>query len=453
MHPGVRALAGAIVTATLAAACGGAVTEQVVGPGIVRCQIGLSAPPQTVPAAGSTLTLNVDTARDCSWTATPETGWVQVTPRSGQGSGPITLSVSANADTRARSAAVTVNDASVRINQEALPCRFDFDPQHVRINPEGGSTTIRVTTSEACEWRASIQAGWVRVLTERGTGSGAVELEIGRNDGPVRAAALTVAGQTIEVTQDSFSAPRPPVTCTFAIDSERASFRSTGGGGSVRVITEPGCPWNAAAQASWVSVAQPTGIGPGALAYTVAAHTSTVSDRSGTLTVAGKTHSISQQACALTLDPSGQTFGSPGGSSSVRVNTEPGCTWTASSSAGWVSVSRASGSGPDALPYQVAVNGSTTEDRSASITVSGRTHAVRQTAFRPEEIAREGTLSDVSGSCPSFTFAVGGRVFVTDQHTKFDAGCDKIRNGARAFVRGTLLPDGRVLATQVDIDD
>jgi hypothetical protein len=135
------------------------------------------------------------------------------------------------------------------------------------------------------------------------------------------------------------------------------------------------------------------------------------------------------------------------------VNTAPGCTWTAASGAAWVSLSRASGSGPDALQYQVAVHTSTTDDRSASITVSGRAHAVRQSAFRPEEISREGTLSDVSGSCPSFTFAVAGRVFVTDQHTKFDAGCDKIRHGARAFVRGTLLPDGRVLATQVDIDD
>jgi hypothetical protein len=470
MHLSVRALAGAVVTATVAAACGGAVTEQVVGPGTVRCQIGVSTPPQTVPAVASSLTLNVDAARDCAWTATSETSWVQVAPPSGQGSGPITVAVAANADTRARSAAVAVNDTSVRINQDPMPCRFDFDPQHVRINPEGGATAIRVTTSDACEWRASIQASWVRLLTERGTGSGTVELEVSRNDGTLRSAAIAIAGQTVEVTQDSFPEapgapgapavpgvpgvpPPPPVTCTFAIDSDRASFRSSGGGGSVRVTTEPGCPWSAAAQVPWVTVAQPSGVGPGVLAYTVAAHTSTVSDRSGALTVAGKTLGISQQACALSLDPSNQTFGSPGGGGAVRVNTEPGCTWSASSGAAWVSLARSSGSGPDALPFQVAVHTSITEDRSTSITVSGRTHGIRQTAFRPEEISREGPLSDVSGSCPGFTFAVGGRVFVTDQHTKFDGGCDKIRNGARAFVRGTLLADGRVLATQVDIDD
>jgi hypothetical protein len=441
----------------LTAACGGAVTEQVLGPGVVRCQIAVSSPPPTVPPAASTLALNVEAARDCSWTATADSSWVRVTPESGQGSSPLSVAIAANADTRARSAAVVINDASVRINQEPTPCRFDLDPQHARLSADGGRTAIRVTTTEACDWRASSQASWVRVLTDRGTGSGSVEIDASRNDGAVRSTTLTIAEQTVDVTQDPINAgpppPTPPATCTFGIDPERASFRSTGGAGSVRVVTEPGCPWSAAAHTPWLTLAQPTGVGPGALAYTVGVHTSTVSDRSGTLTVAGRTHSVTQQACTVTVDPSGQTFGSPGGAGTVRVNTEPGCTWTASSGADWIALARSSGTGPEVLTYQVAVHTSTAGDRAAHITVAGRTHSVRQTAFRPEEVSREGTLSDVGGSCPSFTFVVGGRTFVTDQHTKFDAGCDKIRNGARAFVRGSLLPDGRVLATQVDIDD
>jgi hypothetical protein len=185
----------------------------------------------------------------------------------------------------------------------------------------------------------------------------------------------------------------------------------------------------------------------------VAAHTSTTTDRSGTLTVAGRTHTVSQQACPLAIDPGSQTFGSPGGAGAIRVSTEPGCTWTASSGADWIALSRSNGSGPDTLGYQVGVYTSRDVDRSSSIVVVGRTHSVRQTAFRPEEIAREGTMSNVSGSCPNVSFTVGDRVFVTNQNTKFDAGCEKIANGARAFVRGELLPDGRVLATQVDLDD
>jgi hypothetical protein len=447
------------VSALVAAACGGAVTEQVVGPGTVRCQIAVSTPPQTVPAAASSVTLNLDAERDCAWTASGETAWLQVAPAAGQGSAALTVTVGANTDTRARSAAVVVNDTSVRINQDAMPCRFDLDPQNARINAEGGHTAIRVVTTDACEWRASSGAVWVRVLTERGTGTGSVEIDVSPNDGPGRSTAVSIAGLRVDVLQDSATgspggpAPTPPASCTFTIDPDRASFRSVGGSGSVRVVTEPGCPWSATPGAEWLSIPQASGTGPGVLGYVVGAHTSTVSDRSGTLTVAGRTHTVNQQACTVTLDPGSQSFGSPGGGGAIRVNTEPGCTWSASSGAGWISLARSNGAGPDTLQYQVAVYEVTGVDRSAAITVAGRTHDVRQAAYRAEEISVEGTLSNVSGSCPNFTFAVGGRMFMTDQRTRFDTECEKVRNGVRAFVRGIVLPDGRVLASQFDIDD
>jgi hypothetical protein len=459
MQLSLQRLLTATVSALVAAACGGAVTEQVVGPGTVRCQIGVSSPP-AVPATGSSVTLNIDAARDCTWTASSDTSWVQVTPASGQGSGTLTVAVTANPDTRARSGAVLVNDTSVRISQDATPCRFDVDPRNEQVDATGGRTAIRVVTTDACEWRASSEANWLRVVTERGTGTGRVELEVSRNDGPARSTALSIAGLRVDVLQDSPSGPAtppapppPPPNCTFAIDADRASFRSIGGAGSVRVITEPGCPWTASAQPSWLSIPQASGSGPGAVAYVVAAHTSTVSDRSGTMTVAGRTHTVSQQACPVTVDPGSQAFPSQGGGGAVRVNTEPGCTWSASSGADWISISRSSGAGTDSLQYQVGVYTSTATDRAGAITVAGRTHEVRQAAYRAEEISREGILSDVSGSCPNFTFVMVGRVFITDQRTKFDTECEKVRTGAKAFVRGTVLPDGRVLVSQLDIDD
>lgn len=458
MQLSLQRLIAATLSAAIAAACGGSVTEQqVVGPGTVRCQISVSPPPQTVPATPSNVTLEVEAGRDCTWTASSETSWVQVTPVTGQGNGRLTIAVGGNPDTRARSAAVLVNDTSVRINQDATPCRFAVDPQSEHVDATGGRTAVRVTTTDACEWRASSEASWARVLTERGTGTGRVEIEVSRNDGPVRSAALSIAGVRVEVVQDSPSgppAPPPaPPNCTFTIDSDRASFRSTGGAGSLRIATEPGCSWTASSQASWLSIPQAGGSGPGAVAYVVAAHTSTVSDRSGTITVAGRTHTVTQQACALTLDPGSQAFASHGGGGAVRVNTEPGCTWSASSGADWISISRSSGAGPDALQYQVGVYTSSAVDRAGTITVAGRTHDVRQAAYRAEEISREGILTDLSGSCPNFTFVVAGRVFMTDQRTKFDTECEKVRNGVKAFVRGTVLPDGRVLVTQFDIDD
>ena len=371
----IRKCVAAAFFSIIAASCGGTATEQVIGPGEVRCQISVTQVPPLPPGA-STVTANVTAARDCTWTASTEAAWVDVSPASGQGTAPVTVVVAANPETRPRSAALIINDIPVTISQDGLPCRFELSAHESRAGHEGGRASVRVSTSEACEWRASSSAHWVRVVTDQGSGAGTVDLEVSRNDGPERSTTLTIAGLQFVVSQEGFStsppsppsAPLPPV-CTFAIDPERRVFESPGGVGSVRVITEPGCQWTAATQTPWMSI------------------------------------------------------------------------------------SRSGGTGPDTLQYFVAVYTARDVDREGSITVAGRTHSVRQALFRPEEVAREGVLASVSGSCPNFSFTVGGRVFVTDARTRFDAGCDKVRNGVRAFVRGELLPDGRVLATQVDIDD
>jgi len=454
--PASRARALVVCLALTATSCGGTTTEQIIGPDPVRCQLSVTGAPQSVPPDGSRVSLNVATARDCTWTASSDASWVQVSPTSGQGDGTIMATVAANAQTRPRAAVVAVNEIAVNINQNGVPCAFELSTREIRIGIDGGRTSIRVSTTADCEWRASTSAAWIRILTDRGTGSGTVDIEISRNQGSERSATLSIGGVTVAVSQQDSNGPppppAPPPTCTFAIDSERVSFPAAGGTGAVRVVTEPGCSWTVSSQTSWVVPSRAAGNGPETLQYQVAANTSTTAGRSGTLLIAGRTQRIEQQACPLTLDPASQSFGSPGGPGSVRIVTDAGCTWSAASSSDWISVGRSSGAGPDSLAYLVAVNTSTTNARSGSVSVSGRTHAVSQAPFTAEEIAREGMLSDVSGACPSLTFVVGGRAFVTDERTRFD-DCSKVRNGARAYVRGQLLPDGRILAAQVEIDD
>jgi hypothetical protein len=436
--------------------CGGTTTEQIVGPDPVRCQLAVTGVPQTVPPDGSRVALSVAAARDCTWSVSTDAPWVQVTPTSGQGDGAVTAAVSANAQTQPRSAVIAVNEITVTLNQSGVPCVFELGTREIRAGVEGGRSSIHVSTTAACEWRASSSESWIRILTDRGTGSGTVEIEVSRNQGSERSAMLSIAGVNVAVTQQDSSdpppPPPPPPTCTFAIDSDRASFPSAGGAGALRVVTEPGCPWTASSPVSWVALSRGAGSGPDTLQYQVSANTSTTADRSGSLLVAGRTHRVEQQACPLSVDPGSQSFSSAGGPGSVRIVTNAGCAWTAASSNDWISMGRSSGSGPDTLSYLVAVHTATTGGRSGSVTVSGRTHSVNQVAYTAEEIAREGVLSDVSGACPSLTFVVGGRVFLTDHRTRFD-DCSKVRNGARVYVRGQLLADGRILAVQVDIDD
>lgn len=94
----------------------------------------------------------------------------------------------------------------------------------------------------------------------------------------------------------SGSAPILPPPCTFTVSPTSQSFASGGGSGSVTVTTQSGCSWTAASNAPWITITSGTsGIGSGTVNYSVAANTSGMS-RTGTLTIAGQTVTVTQTA-------------------------------------------------------------------------------------------------------------------------------------------------------------
>ena len=83
--------------------------------------------------------------------------------------------------------------------------------------------------------------------------------------------------------------------------------------------------------------------------------------------------------CTYSIFPTSRSFTEAGGTGTVDVMTQPGCTWTASESASWIAItSGSSGNGSGTVTYQVAAN--TGGARSATITAAGRSHIVSQTS-------------------------------------------------------------------------
>jgi hypothetical protein len=64
-----------------------------------------------------------------------------------------------------------------------------------------------------------------------------------------------------------------------------------------------------------------------------------------------------------------------------------------------------------------------------------------------------GTVTGLSGSCPSITFTVRNTIVRTDGATVFRDACTRILNATRVEVRGTMNGNGRLLATRVELDD
>lgn len=82
--------------------------------------------------------------------------------------------------------------------------------------------------------------------------------------------------------------------------------------------------------------------------------------------------------CSFAISPSDATFDSNGGTGSVAVNVAAGCTWNATSDAGWIGISGGrSGNGPGTIAYSVDAN-TDLQSRSAVVTVGGRSHSISQ---------------------------------------------------------------------------
>lgn len=83
--------------------------------------------------------------------------------------------------------------------------------------------------------------------------------------------------------------------------------------------------------------------------------------------------------CTFSLAPTSQSFPAAGGSSSVSVTTQQGCSWSAVSNAPWITItSGTSGTGSGTVMYSVASNKKGTGPRSSSITIAGQTFSVAQ---------------------------------------------------------------------------
>jgi len=64
-----------------------------------------------------------------------------------------------------------------------------------------------------------------------------------------------------------------------------------------------------------------------------------------------------------------------------------------------------------------------------------------------------GLVAGLTGQCPTITFMVRDRTVTTGANTKFENGCDKIKNNVRVEAKGALAPNGALLASSVELDD
>ena len=183
-------------------------------------------------------------------------------------------------------------------------------------------------------------------------------------------------------------------TCTYALDSTRQSLTTAGGKVMVGVISA--CAWSASSSLTWATIVSgASGIGSGTVTIQVAPNTG--AGRTGSITIAGQTFSISQSGmqCTYSLYPSGQAFPIVGGAGRIAITASSGCTWSTSGLPAWIGItSGASGIGSGAVVYQAAANAG--GRRSATFSVAGKTFTVEQASASTPGLGIAGSMAQIA---------------------------------------------------------
>jgi Viral BACON domain len=281
-------------------------------------------------------------------------------------------------------AGCTSRSASTPTTPTVSCTAFAIDPSSTTVDANGGDRTIAVTANSECSWTAAVASGSDAIAITDGSsgkGNGTVKITVKVNPGAERRATITIGTATATVTVTIVQ--QASVPCTLSVDPTSAPFRSSGGSATITVTAQgTACTWTAQTSDPFITITSgASGTGNGTVAFTVAANTGAF--RSGTLIVAGKTVTVTQDAvgvCVSSLAPASQTFDGGVNDGSIVVSAPDTCGWQVVSRASFVEITGAMrGNGNGLVAYRVAAN-SSGGVRTGTISIGGVDFVVIQSA-------------------------------------------------------------------------
>ena len=319
----------------------------------------------SAPAAGLEQTVTFQTNQD--WSATPDAGWVTVTPASGSaadGSATITFSVAKNDTFDARSAKVSVKagplSATITVNQAGKDVVFTLSDQQLNAETAGLEKTIEFESN--ADWTASSDASWLTVTPASGKASDAkvsITIKAEENDTfDARTAKINVtAGKKSAV----ITVNQAGKDVIFTLSDQQLNAETAGLEKTIEF--ESNADWTASSDASWLTVTPASGKASDAkVSISIKAEKNTLAKtRNAKVSVSAGSKSavitVSQEAAPayVKVTPaSDKPFGYSGLETSISV--ESNAAWTVSCDAGWLEVSPSNGEGNGTVNVKAGMN-------------------------------------------------------------------------------------------------
>ncbi|MGI8991213.1 MAG: TIGR03790 family protein [Bryobacteraceae bacterium] len=217
---------------------------------------------------------------------------------------------------------------------------------------------------------------------------------------------------------------------------------SAGGSASAQIIsigsTGSNLSFTAASSANWLVLSSQGGMTPASISVSVSSNLMP-GNYAGTITLSGSgiavpavipvSLTVTAAQCTYNIGSPGQSFGATGGNGSVAVSAGPGCAWSASSNAGWLTISDGgSGGGNGTVAFTVAANGSSVS-RTGSLSIAGRTFTVAQAGAALTGVIPTVVFHDIFGGMRLATFGSTvihdwGGIFASDPGMARNAAAD-----------------------------
>ncbi|HEX8772718.1 MAG TPA: M12 family metallo-peptidase [Pyrinomonadaceae bacterium] len=326
------------------------------------CSYGLSSTGQSFGAGAGTGSVSVTADAGCNWLATSNTSWISIVGVGnsdsglnyvGNGNSTISYSLSPN-NGYTRKGTMSIAGRTYTVTQAGAQPECAVQPISI------GQTVNGTLSTSDCGAMWKSYFAYTHRYSFNGMAGQQIQISLGSTDfnpdlyltGPdgARVASSNQNGGTanayipspsslltlpqtgtyiLEVTSFDgrmlgFYTLTSNAPCTYSISPASKNFPSGSGTGSVSVTATSGCSWTATSNdPSFITITGGTsGNGNGTVAYAIAANT-TATPRTGTLTVAGQTFTVTQDAAppprTIQLSQASYTVSEGAGSLNITV--------------------------------------------------------------------------------------------------------------------------------------
>jgi probable HAF family extracellular repeat protein len=373
------------------------------------CAFSVSPTSLTIPSAATTVQFNVTaSAGGCSWSAS---GY-NATPANGTGNGVATLTIPQNTNGSTLIRVASIAGQQVEIFQTGVACTASLNPASVEV-PASGATNnaINVTIPQGCLYVTSNPGpSWITINSgASGEQSGQLLYSVAPNTSTMpRTGTMNIGGATFQITQDG-------LPCSVTVDASHlpGSFATGGDSGTIYITANgPNCSWTASSPVPWATLSTTSGTGNGSTNVLVGSNASSSMSRSAALTIASQTVGITQSGttCSYALSSPNGSVPASGGNGSVGVTAPAACGWSSSSSdPTWLTITYSGNAGSSSVQFTAAAN-TTSNPRSASLTIADQTYTVTEAGLPCAytlSSTSSGTISS-GGASSSFTYTSSG---------------------------------------------